>query len=418
MKMRRISIALALLFALALIQPTFGQTSVSTATADPDHITLTWTGDPSTTMTITWRTDSTVTTGFVQFQEGTKLSGDSLKAEAQALDFKTDLATTRIFSSTLANLSPNTEYAYRVGDGDHWSESHSFKTADPEAKAFKFLVFGDSQSPATGSDPYGIWRETIHNAFKANPDAAFFVNVGDLVDFGQEEAHWNAWFAAAKGVIDTIPAMAVAGNHESYGQRKIGKPSYFAKQFFLPSNSPSSLKNQAYSYNYGPVHLIALDSQGAEQKRYGDILSIQQSWLESDLTTNNSDWKLAFFHRSPYGVKSDRNESEVRDAFCPILERHHVDLVFNAHDHGIKRTHPIKNGLPVNKPSEGTIYYVTGRSGIKTYADIEEKEHSAFFYAPLEQPNYFVVEGTDQKITITTVLQDGTVIDTFSIDKP
>jgi len=417
MRMSRISIVFALLLACIIVQPTVGQTPISTATSAPDHITLTWTGDPSTTMTVTWRTDSTIASGLVQFQEGTKLTGDSLKAEAQAQDFKTDLGTTRIFSTTLTNLAPNTEYVYRVGEGDHWSELHSFRTTDPEAKSFKFLVFGDSQSPATGSDPYGIWRETVHNAFKANPDASFIVNVGDLVDFGQEEAHWNGWFAAAKGVIDTIPAMAVAGNHESYGQRQIGKPSYFTSQFFLPPNGPSTLKNQAYSFNHGPVHLIALDSQGAEQKRYGDILSIQQSWLESDLTTNNSDWKLAFFHRSPYGVKSNRDEAEVRDAFCPILERHHVALVFSAHDHGIKRTHPIQNGIPTDDPSEGTIYYVTGRSGIKTYEDIEEKNHSAFFYAPLEQPNYFVVEGTDQKITITTILQDGTVIDTLAIEK-
>ena len=212
--MRRISAVLALLIAFSAVPLTIGQTPVSTATATPDHITLTWTGDPSTTMTVTWRTDATVQSGLVQYKQGKELTGEILKAEAQAGEFKTDLGTSWIFTATLTNLHPNTEYAYRVGQGDHWSETHSFKTADPNAKSFKFLVFGDSQSPATGEDPYGIWRDTVHNAFKANPDAAFMVNVGDLVDFGQEEAHWNGWFAASKGVIDTIPIMAVAGNHE------------------------------------------------------------------------------------------------------------------------------------------------------------------------------------------------------------
>ena len=117
-------------------------------------------------------------------------------------------------------------------------------------------------------------------------------------------------------------------------------------------------------------------------------------------------------------MKLNRDETEIKNAFCPILERHHVDLVFNGHDHGIKRTYPIKNGLPVDNPSQGTIYYVTGRSGSKTYEDIEEREYSAFFYAPLEQPNYFVVEGTDEKMTVKTVLQDGTVIDTLILEKP
>ena len=369
-------------------------------------------------MTVTWRTDSTVTSGFVQYQKGKNLGDNALKAEAQAREFKTETGTTHLFTSTLADLSPNTQYAYRVGDGTRWSEPHTFKTADPEDNTFKFLVFGDSQSPATGDDPYGVWRETIQSAYKANPDADFFVNVGDLVDFGQIEAHWDAWFAAAKGVIDTIPAMPLSGNHESYGSRDTWRPEYFTAQFNLPRNGPVGLKEQAYSYDFGPVHLVVLDSQEFEQRKYGDILSIQQSWLESDLTTSHKDWKIAFFHRAPYGVKLNREESEVRDAFCPILEKHHVDIVFNAHDHGIKRTYPIKGGVPMKDPSEGTIYYVTGRSGTKTYKDIAEKEYSAFFYAPLEQPNYFIVEGTDQKITVKTVLQDGTVIDTLTIDKP
>ena len=420
MKTSRIVTLLALLFACAAIQPTIttGQTPGSTGTPAPDHITLTWTGDPATTMTVTWRTDTTVPSGFVQYGKGTDLGNDAQQTEAQAREFASDLGTAHIFSAILKDLSPNTQYSYRIGDGTLWSEQHTFTTASAEANTFKFLVFGDSQSPVRGEDPYGLWRETVQNAFRANPDADFFINVGDLVDFGQIEAHWNAWFDAVEGVIDTIPAMPAAGNHESYGSRDTWKPEFFTAQFTLPRNGPYGLKEQAYSYDFGPVHLVVLDSQGHEQMRYSDILSIQQSWLESDLTTSRKEWKIAIFHRAPYGVKMNRDEAEVRLAFCPILEKHHVDLVFNAHDHGIKRTYPIKDGVAMENPAQGTIYYVTGRSGDKTYEDIEEREHSAFFHAPLEQPNYFVVEGTDEKITVRTVLQDGTVIDTLTIDKP
>ncbi|MBN2242062.1 MAG: metallophosphoesterase family protein [Acidobacteria bacterium] len=420
MKMSRIRTALLLLFAFTFVQTSgaLGQSSAAAATPEPDQIRLTWTGDPATTMTITWRTDATVASGLVQYQEGNSINSNAREMQARAQDFKTDLGTTRLFSATLAGLSPNTRFSYRVGDGKRWSGILSFKTADPDAKTFKFLVFGDSQSPVTGGDPYGEWRETVQNAYKANPDASFFVNVGDLVDFGQIGAHWDAWFAAVKGVIDAIPAMPLPGNHESYGSRDTWKPEFFTAQFVLPRNGPVGLKEQAYSYDFGPVHFVVLDSQAEEQRRYGDILSIQQSWLESDLTTSRKEWKIAFFHRAPYGVKPDRDEKEVRNAFCPILERNRVGLVFTAHDHGIKRTFPIKNGVAVKDPSEGTIYYVTGRSGSKTYDDIEEKELSAFFHAPFDQPNYFVVEGTDTKITVKTVLRDGAVIDTLTLDKP
>ena len=39
------------------------------------------------------------------------------------------------------------------------------------------------------------------------------------------------------------------------------------------------------------------------------------------------------------------------------------------------------------------------------------------FYNPVEQPNYFVVDVTEKKITVKTVMQDGTIFDVFFIDK-
>ncbi len=62
----------------------------------------------------------------------------------------------------------------------------------------------------------------------------------------------------------------------------------------------------------------------------------------------------------------------------------------------------------------GTIYYVVGRSGAKTYPNTK-KAWDTFFYIPLDQPNYLVVEGL--KITIKVVKKDDTLIDAFSIDK-
>ena len=45
------------------------------------------------------------------------------------------------------------------------------------------------------------------------------ISSGLLVEIGQMYAHWNNWFDAAKGVIDTVPEMPVQGNHEHINRK-------------------------------------------------------------------------------------------------------------------------------------------------------------------------------------------------------
>lgn len=416
-KRKLFPIVLILLFAIVWPALMTGQTAGRGATVVPDHITLTWTGNPATTMTVTWRTDTTITNGLVEYKKCATSPRAPQYAKASSSDFTTDLQSTSIFMATLTGLSPNTKYSYRVGDGKHWSSTHTFTTADPKAHKFKFLVFGDSQSVAGGESPYKLWHDTVQNAYKANPDAKFMVNVGDLVDTGQSGAHWNSWFAAAAGVIDTIPEMPVVGNHETCGLESTRRPIYWNAQFHLPQNGPTGLKNQVYSYDYGQVHFAVLDSQQDEEHQYGNIFKPQQKWLASDLASTKATWKIVFFHKAPYELHAIRISPAVKSAFCPVIDSRHVDIVFNGHDHGIGHTYPINNGVSRDKPSQGTIYYIAGRSGSKSYSDLIKKSWNTFFYNPQDQPNYLVVEVADTKLTIKAVKQDGTLIDTFFVDK-
>jgi len=146
-------------------------------------------------------------------------------------------------------------------------------------------------------------------------------------------------------------------------------------------------------------------------------LKMQLAWLDADLVASRADWKIVFFHRPPYGIMARRPNEDVKAAFCPIIEKHRVNLVFNAHDHGIARTFPIRDGVYLKDPSQGTVYYVSGRSGMKTYSNLEKMSWNAFFYDPQDQPNYFAVNVTDTKLTVVTIKQDGTVLDLLSIDK-
>lgn len=170
---------LSFLTALALgvsifIAPTsiFADSKTAGATNLPDQIRLTWTQDPTTTQTITWRTDTTVNSGQVQYGKDPLLK-DAKTIDATVQKFSSDLGDMNIHSATLTDLEPETKYYYRVGYGNNFSSIYSFTTEAKDTNSFKFLIFGDSQSGIATDPQYGPWKTTIQNAYKANKDAKF-----------------------------------------------------------------------------------------------------------------------------------------------------------------------------------------------------------------------------------------------------
>ena len=383
----------------------------------PDHILLTWTGDPATTMTVSWRSEVSSKSGQVRY--GVRGGKDQQRrVKASSTLFATDLGSYRIHTAYLKGLSPATTYTYTVGDeGLNRSGERSFTTADPKTENFKFLVFGDSQSSLKAERPYSLWAQNLHNAFRLNGDAKFIVMTGDLVDEGQSGAHWEAWFAACQGVMDQIPLFSSPGNHESHGSSGTRRPAYWNAQLRFPRNGPDRLKNQVYSFRYGKVLFLALDSQQKEQRPYGDILGPQKEWLKERLSTSRDLWKIAYFHKPFSPLVKGRTYDDVKEAFLPLFDRYHVDLVFNGHDHGLARTAPMREGKVVQRPSQGTVYYVVGRSGDKFYSDLLPPPEYLFFDPVKEQPNYLVVEVRGKSLTVSAHRSDGTLLDRFSFDK-
>lgn len=387
------------------------------AALTPDHITLTWEGDPQTTQTITWRTPVTSENGLVQFMEA--LPDISFSRNAKTIAAEVELMTTNlgdihIHHAALTGLKPGTRYYYRVGDNLKWSELRSFTTEPIKAAAFKFLVFGDSQSVN-----YDVWRDTLHQAYLTNKDAVFFTNVGDLVDVGQDYREWNSWFAAAEGVIDYIPAMPITGNHETYTpEHRFSMPTFFKTQFKLPANGPEGLQSQVYSFDYGEAHFIMLDSQQGEERQFEpDMLDKQKEWLEKDLAATKKKWKIAFIHRSPYNNKESGGNENIRSAFVPIFDKYNVNAVFTGHDHAYARSYPLYQNSVAANPSMGTIYIASGRSGTKVYRDNVPQTWNEFFHNPSSEPNYIAVEVQNNFMAIKSFGQSGVLLDEWTIQR-
>lgn len=396
------------------------------STSTPDHVVLEWTGDPTTTQTITWRTISTDKKSNVQYRvKGTSNWTTSTDLTPKTLTSYTGDSTVAtgkesIYSINLTGLTPGTTYEYQIvatdaSDAVQTSNISTFKTETTNNINTKFIVFGDSQSGDPTNPEYTPWNNTITKAYEQNPDANFVINMGDLVEIGQNYQHWNNWFSAANSVINNIPEMPVQGNHETYQNNSFvsSSPQDFVNQFSVPKNGPSGHIGQTYSYNYGNIHFVVLDSQEDEEAPANDsFLQEQADWLDKDLQENTQKWTIVMFHKTPYYNKATRNNPAVKSILTPVIEKHHVDIVFNGHDHGISRTYAINGDNYYTDYSKGTVYYVTGRSGNKYYTDLNTKAWDANFIDCQDSPSYEVVAVKDGKLTIDAYKYN--IIDTSS----
>jgi hypothetical protein len=431
MRLGPVSMILAVVLCASLAFAGFDGTAVDAnlnATTRPDHVMLTWSEDPATSQTVSFRTAPGIASGSIVYWREGRGVGEAASRAAVATPFDA-IATDKVRGScllwtvTLTDLDPMTRYFYSVKTDRGSSEEYSFTTG-PLARnpaPFTFLVFGDSQSGKPLKPDYAPWHDTVTAAYSRNPDSRFLMNVGDLVEVGQYAIHWINWFSAAKDVIARIPEMPVQGNHETYvdvNEKKTARPAYLTCQFKVFANGPEGLRGQTYSFDYGDAHIAVLDSQEDEEAPIaGSILPIQAAWLADDLDHSAKTWKLVFFHKTPYYNKAARANELLKSVIGSVCESHRVDLVFNAHDHCISRTYPIKNGRIMSRPTDGTVYYVTGRSGAKTYDDLTRKVWDAFFYDPQDQSCYLTVRIDGPRLTIKALKVDGTPIDTYTIDK-
>ena len=111
---------------------------------------------------------------------------------------------------------------------------------------------------------------------------------------------------------------------------------------------------QYYSFDYGNVHFVSLDSQLTA--RDTDQRAAMRNWLIDDLSSNNSDWTIVIFHHPPYskGANHDSDDAEklggfdlpqrdMRQEFVSVFDDYGVDLVYNGHSHSYERSYYLHN---------------------------------------------------------------------------
>ena len=113
------------------------------------------------------------------------------------------------YTAHLEGLATGSTYEYRIKSAKNKGQWHRLHT---EAGAgFTALIFPDSQSA-----DYSGWQQLAREAYKRHPQSAFYVNMGDLVDNGQDASQWRAWFNSVCVFGDAVPLAPLIGNHEAY----------------------------------------------------------------------------------------------------------------------------------------------------------------------------------------------------------
>ena len=155
----------------------------------------------------------------------------------------------------------------------------------------------------------------------------------------------------------------VPGNHE---YRTRGASGYFA-YFGAAAGDPAE---GYYSYDVGPWHLVALNSNCAEVGGCG-VGSAQEAWLRADLAASSARCTLAYWHHPRFSSGTNGND-RATIAFWDALYEAGAEVVLAGHDHDYERFAPQDAGGGRDE-ARGIRQFVVGTGGrsLRTFTRVE-----------------------------------------------
>ena len=384
---------------------------------DIDYLRQIVTNDPSTSRCIMFQSNDLLINPKIEVK-----SIDSEEVQiftAVEKFFTDDEHENNQYSAQINNLKIGRNYEYRIVDGDHCSDWHELKTS--AGKNFKALIFPDSQCA-----DYKVWEDVAKEAYARNTDVEFFINMGDLVDNGEDWTQWRSWFNGAGDFLDKIFCVPLLGNHECYERQwQVREPVAYLNYFELPENGSKNYERRYYSFDFGDVHFSILDSQWQELKDIGgndsDLILKQKEWLRQDISESHKKWKIVLTHKDvlQYKIKGRPSRlegfSDIGTEYMPLFDELGVDIVFTGHLHTYRDRGHIYN---FERNPKGPLYILTGLAGDVRYPGLWIDHSLDLVKAPQpETDNYLTMEVNGDKIIIKCFLPNGTEIDNAIVEK-
>ena len=335
-------------------------------------------GDPKTRMGFCWFTNDGVTDGEVQIVA---------KADATEADFAANVITVPASAertkglrytgkaryivnlsgipaserykyithkAIATNLTPGTEYSWRVGYDGHWSKIGHFRTEDADQGEYSFIYMSDSHIMNAEYIRYA--RRCALAAAKTVPEARFCVFPGDFVEDGDannSEWEWERWFEEALNpVIMNMPMVVTDGNHDDSPNINYTYHFNTDNEFNLTITNKPQFEGIVYSFIYGDVLFCVFSMQDfwREPYVYTDMTSEYLTdhvgyWFRKTVTENpNTKYRISLAHFNLFSGSDHSTDEEpplFRACMLPVMKDCEIDIALQGHDHTYEVIGPV-----------------------------------------------------------------------------
>lgn len=335
--------------------------------------------------------------------------------------------------------SPDLEYCTDI-------RSFVVRTNSAVESGFTFVQTTDQQGFIW--DEYRLWNgvSKLIEKEEISQDISFMINTGDMTQNGNRLSEWLDYFNGKSDYLNNMEEMATIGNNDlcestvyeitkggdnnklwpenikffyTFEADKNNPPIFTVneKKYFIPS---------LYSYNYGNVHFMCLNSEIKDQTEtakggfnfgdgnYGNFYPKIKEWCEKDINGLNTAWNIAYCHEMPFTIMTTGNTSapttliekgrggssmntnlkspSERYWFSEFCQTHKIPLVIGGHKHTQATSWPLLENVSYDGSSRNvdSLHPIIILKNIKDY---DEKADSLVEIGNFKYPNTWVENG-------------------------